>query len=259
MNTITLTRQTLLASIIVCSMFLATTASAQTNAQTEANVTAEGTAPRSTLFQNAVNRVNELREQVLPPVGERPEAGTVMERAMRAASTTAEAQQARMEVRTTAREERQVARTDARETRVQSREARREEIKNRISDRGYAAVENIVTRLEDAYAKLDTLLGTVEDRIEEVAATGVDTSAAVSASAEAETSLTAVQASIDAAQAAMVEASASDTPVVAMQDVRTAVQAATEAIRTAHTSIKDVVAALRSSVTVNAGASVETN
>lgn len=250
-------------ALAACCIFgAAFIASAQTQAEAKATVRVNTSAGEQqsepTLFQNMADRVGALRDKaagVVPQnTGQEGSAeGSILERAMRIASTSI-AVQANIQLRM---EERRSAMEESRAQREQTRQERLAQIKARVSDRAYLAIKNIMERLARAYDKLDVLLATLDTKIDEAAAAGSDTSVAAGASVEAHASLTAAQDAISAAQIAIDAASGSDTPAQALPEVRTAIKAAADALRAAHQSIMSLVTDVRGGANVDVSASAD--
>ncbi|HET8581346.1 MAG TPA: hypothetical protein VFL98_02680 [Candidatus Paceibacterota bacterium] len=164
------------------------------------------------------------------------------------ASTT----RARIANRLAAFEASSTARQDARATRLG-------ELRQKVGTKVYDAIDRVVSRLDEAYATLSSLLDTVSARAAAEAADGTDVTDADAAIETAQASLEDAQTAIDAAEASIGTAATSTSPARHMQTVRAATESAVAALKTAH---QDVVAAMHASAAgagIDADASAQAN
>lgn len=124
------------------------------------------------------------------------------------------------------------------------REALRADVKTKVGERIKSNLESILNRIGTTLETFSDLLGRMNNKVAELSAQGVDTSAATAAISTAEGSLDKAVVALAEARSVFAETLESETPETYKERLRTAVTAATDAVKETHQALRDALKTL---------------
>lgn len=178
--------------------------------------------------------------------------------ALKNASTSEE----RREIREDAREDRREFREDVASTSASMRsenKEKREDLREKARELVVGRLKTVAQRFSGAIERFDQIKARIDSRIEKLAASGIDTSIAKTASDNAGRTIQAAKDAVSAARSTLDSATASENPKEQMESVKTAIQNATKAIKAANDSLKEAIRALVSIAPKNQSNDSSTN